>query len=140
MSGESLTGACLCGAVTLRATGFLPEVSACHCAMCRRWTGAALWCLEAAAVEATGPVRTYRSSAFAERAFCGTCGSHLWIRDDSGPYDLAPGLFEGAAAFPLAREVYADRAMACVPLAGGHPRVSAAAYEAERPFVAGEAC
>lgn len=139
MSGETWTGACLCGAVTLRATGIAPEASACHCGMCRRWSGAAHWTMVADTVEASGPVSTYRASSFAERAFCGTCGSHLWIRDDGRQYDLTPGLFDAARDVPLAREVYADRAFACVPLAGDHKRVTAAEYEAENPFVSGEA-
>ncbi|HSF93837.1 MAG TPA: GFA family protein [Thermohalobaculum sp.] len=134
----TMTGRCLCGAVTLRATGIVPEASACHCVMCRRWGGAPFWGMMADSVEASGPVRTYRSSPFAERAFCGTCGSHLWIRDDGKSYDLTPGLFDAAKDFPLTREVYADRAFACVPLAGGHPRVTAAEYEAENMFVPGE--
>ena len=87
------------------------------------------------AVRVTGQVATYRSSPFAERAFCATCGTHLWFRDDGGDYELVPGLFEEAAGFPLSREVYADRAFAAVPLAGDHARVSRADYESSHPFV-----
>ena len=87
------------------------------------------------AVRVTGPVATYRSSSFAERAFCPTCGTHLWLRDDGRDYELVPGLFEGAAGFALSREVYADRAFAAVPLAGDHVRVSRADYESSHPFV-----
>jgi hypothetical protein len=137
---DSLTGSCLCGAVRIVATPRAAEASACHCGLCRRWTGAALWVVEvpAAEVAVAGEVRTYRSSAFAERAFCPTCGTHLWIRDDGGDYELMPGLFAGAAGFPLVREVYADRAFAGVTLAGSHERVRRAAYEAANAHVAGE--
>ncbi|WP_254813745.1 GFA family protein [Rhodovulum sp. ES.010] len=114
-------------------------VSACHCAACRRWTGAAMWVVTAAAedVRVTGEVAAFRSSPFAERAFCPVCGTHLWIRDDGGDYDLMPGLFDAAAGFALDREVYAERALACVRLQGSHARVSQAAYEACHRFVEG---
>ena len=134
------TGACLCGAVEIAVGAPLHDVSACHCSLCRRWTGAAQWGIEvpAEAVTVTGPVARWRSSPFAERAFCPTCGTHLWIRDDGAAYDLVPGLFDAAADVPLTREVYADRAFACVRLADDHARVSAADYERHHPFVEGE--
>ena len=47
-----MTGQCLCGSVTLRASGVVPEASACHCGMCRRWNGTAYWGVVAATVEA----------------------------------------------------------------------------------------
>ncbi len=134
-----MDGRCLCGAVTIRVGAHAPSVGACHCAMCRRWSGSAYFAFEAdpGGISVAGPVRAYRSSSFAERAFCGTCGSHLWLKDDDGPYELMPGLFDGAQGFPLASVVYADRAPAWLPLAAGEARRrSAAEYEAEEPHVA----
>lgn len=137
--GTAMTSRCLCGAVEVRVARHAAEASACHCSYCRRWTGAAMWCLAApaGAVETVGPLRTYRSTPFAERGWCGDCGTHLWIRNDDGGYDLMPALFEAARDVPLVREVYADRAFAAVPLAGDHRRVAAAAYEATHAFVEG---
>ncbi|MBM9593793.1 GFA family protein [Rhodobacteraceae bacterium MCCB 386] len=114
---------------------------ACHCSMCRRWSGAAMWgfATPADAVSVSGGIARYRSSAFAERAWCPECGTHLWIRDDGADYELTPGLFDDAADMPLDREVYADRAFACVRLAGDHPKVSRADYERDNPFVEGDA-
>ena len=111
--------------------------------MCKRWTGGVFLCFEAAAEAVTveGPVRRYHSSSFAERAFCATCGSHLWMRDLHGErtaYDLMPGLFDAALAWPLRSEIYADRAMAAVALKGDHPRIRREAYEGDNPFVDGE--
>lgn len=128
-TAKTLTGQCLCGAVTVTAHWVSHGASACHCRMCQRWSGSAVWCISAKAVDASGPVATYRSSAFAERAFCSVCGSHLWIHDDGGDYDLSPGLFDDLSDAPLVREVYADRAMACVTLSGDHPRITAEDYE-----------
>ncbi len=139
--GVALVGRCLCGAVTIRAAGHRPEVHACHCAMCRRWTGSvyAMFTAPAGGVDVEGPVRTYRSSSFTTRAFCGTCGSHLWLRDDDGAeYELMPGMFEHASDFPLTQEIYADRALAAMRLEGDHRRIGRSEYEACNPFVSEE--
>lgn len=137
---SAMTGHCLCGDVTITAVPRAAEASACHCETCRRWSGAAVWGFVAAAedVEVTGEVATYPSSGFADRAFCPRCGTHLWIRDHGQDYDLLPGLFDGAADFPLSHEVYADLAFASVRLAGAHPRQSRADYQASHPFVEGD--
>lgn len=139
MAAGGIEGRCLCGAVTLYLGRHAEAVSVCHCSMCRRWTGFAMAVVAAGAEEmrVEGPVARYRSSEFAERAWCERCGTHLWVRDDGGDYDVMPGLFEAAQDFPLVREVYADRAMASARLAGEHPRVTAADYEASHRFVAG---
>jgi hypothetical protein len=79
-------------------------------------------------------VTRFASSGFAERAFCATCGSHLWMRDLKGEvpgFDLMPGLFDEARAWPLRSEIYLDRAMASIRLEGDHSRATRAEYEAE---------
>ena len=145
-SVPAITGRCLCGAVTITVAGaHEPRAGACHCRMCQRWTGGLFLCFQAdaATVTVTGEVTRYRSSAFAERAFCPRCGSHLWFNDveDGGEplsYELMPGLFDAARRWPLRSEIYVDRAMACVQLAGDHRRKTRAEYEAENPFVEGD--
>ncbi|RMF36896.1 MAG: GFA family protein [Alphaproteobacteria bacterium] len=144
MSGGHVSGACLCGAVEIRVEGgHDPRIGACHCRMCQRWSGGLFLCFEAArdAVTVTGPVKRHHSSAFAERAFCAECGSHLWMRTlgPDGGYDLMPGLFDAARDWPLRSEIYTDRAMAAIRLAGDHPRATRAEYEAKTPHVEGDA-
>lgn len=139
-----MAGRCTCGSVTITVDGdHVAAVGACHCLMCQRWSGSVFMCFEAApgAVRAEGPVRSHATSAFAERAFCGTCGSHLWMRNlgENAVYDLMPGLFPQAAVFPLISEIYHDRAPAYAGLAGLHPRKTRAEYEARQPFVEGNA-
>ncbi|MGF1503045.1 MAG: GFA family protein [Paracoccaceae bacterium] len=131
-------GKCLCGAVTIRIAGHVPRVGACHCAMCRRWSGSAYFAFEAdpAGLTVEGPVRRYRSSSFAERAFCAECGSHLWLKDDNGPYELMPGPFDGATGFPLASVVYDDCAPAYLPLGDAPRRRTKADYEASEAHIA----
>jgi hypothetical protein len=139
-----LAGRCLCGAVTLRVDGaHVAGVGICHCRLCQRWTGTVWGAFEAepAAVTVTGDVRRHASTPFAERAFCSRCGTHLWLRDTDNaeaPYELMPGLFDGAAAFPLISEIYADRAPAYAPLGGDHRRATRAEYEAHNRHIEGE--
>jgi hypothetical protein len=139
----ALEGQCLCGAVRVTVAGAHdPRPGACHCRMCQRWSGGLFLCFEAdaAGVTVEGAVVRFASSDFAERAFCGICGSHLWMRNTGGAsYDLMPGLFDAARDWPLRSEVYADRAMAAVRLTGDHPRASAAEYERKNRVVAGGA-
>lgn len=138
MAGD-LTGHCLCGAVTVAVSAAHdPRAGACHCRMCQRWSGGLFLSFNAGAgaVTVTGKVGRYRSSTFAERAFCPVCGSHLWMRDlESGGYDLMPGLFDAAKDWPLRSEIYTDQAMAAVVLDGSHDRATAAEYEAVNPHV-----
>lgn len=115
-ASERLSGSCLCGAVTVEATPTRHALAACHCDMCRRWTSSMLMTVpaEAGSVEATGPVKTFSSSEWAERAFCADCGSPLWYRltngDDSHmQMQLSAGLFEGAGGMDLKLEVFIDR-------------------------------
>lgn len=139
-----ITGHCLCGAVTIRVAGAHdPRAGACHCRMCQRWSGGLFLCFtaQAAAVSVEGPAVRFASSEFAERAFCGTCGSHLWMRNTDvadEPYELMPGLFDAARDWPLRSEIYVDRAMACATLSGDHPRATQADYENKNNFVPGE--
>ena len=143
MTGAAMTGHCLCGAVTVRIAGpHDPRPGACHCRMCQLWSGGLFLCFNADAggVTVDGPVTRFASSDFAERAFCPVCGSHLWMRDNTGKtYDLMPGLFDEARDWPLRSEVYADRAMASMRLQGDHRRATKAEYEQKNQYVAGDA-
>ena len=136
-----VTGHCLCGAVQIAVTGLSDEISACHCSMCTRWSGSVKMGIEApeAGVTVSGPVKTYRSSWFSERAWCDTCGSALWLRNvdgpDTGVYEFLPGLFENAGGARLTRVVYADCAPDGFSLAGDHDRISRTQYEAENPHL-----
>lgn len=140
-----MEGRCLCGAVRIVVDGrHDATVGACHCGMCRRWSGGVFMVVtvEADAVTVTGEVTRFASSSFAERAFCGTCGSHLWFRETGDPsekYEMLAGLFPEARVFPLTSEIYVDQAPAWARFEGDHRRLTAAEYEAEFPSVESEA-
>jgi hypothetical protein len=139
-----LEGACLCGSVKIRVDGaYVAAVGVCHCSMCQRSSGLAWGAFEAAAdaVMVDGTVARYASTPFSERVFCPLCGSNLWLRNtdsDDAAYELMPGLFPAAAAFPLISEIYTDRAPAYVPLSGDHRRATRAEYELNNLHLEGD--
>lgn len=111
------TGKCMCGTVAFTATD-LPDVfGACHCEMCRRWTGSAF--LEVSIPEGNvtwegkAHIARLQSSEWAERAWCRKCGSALYYRvtmegEWSGTYDISLGLFDDPDAFTFSHEIFID--------------------------------
>jgi hypothetical protein len=83
-----ILGGCLCGAVRYRLSAPLEGISHCYCSMCRKQHGAAFATYgtaprsHLAIDDAKGALRIYRSSAQAQRHFCGTCGSSLFWEHD----------------------------------------------------------
>lgn len=105
-------GQCLCGAVTITAKAAAHEVGACHCAMCRRWGSGPFMeidCGTDVIIEGEAHVRRYASSEWAERAFCGTCGTSLFYRlKDTNQHLVAVGLFADEDGLTLKTEVFID--------------------------------
>ncbi|HEX3916075.1 MAG TPA: GFA family protein [Caulobacteraceae bacterium] len=85
------TGSCLCGAVTYEIAGELPPVQLCHCAMCRRASGAGFATNMAVATAdfrvtaGADRLKSYASSPGKERLFCADCGSPIISRTDAAP-------------------------------------------------------
>ncbi len=111
MSG-AISGRCLCGAVTIAIDGFDGKISVCHCGMCRRWCGGPSLSLDggtAPRIEGARHVRRYPSSEWAERAFCGTCGSNLFYRlKATGGHYVWAGLFGDLPGAVLDSQIYID--------------------------------
>jgi hypothetical protein len=79
-------GGCLCGAVRYRATAAPLRGVICHCATCRKHSGAPALAFVHFPADAfewlAAPPQWYRSSPHAQRGFCATCGSTLGMRED----------------------------------------------------------
>lgn len=79
------SGRCLCGAIRYEAAGKPNSVSLCHCADCRRSSGAPMvaWAEfpETSLKVAKGTPRTINSSGATIRSFCGDCGSGLFYHN-----------------------------------------------------------
>lgn len=106
-----MKGNCLCGAVSITAPD-TTRVSACHCEMCRRWGGGpllAVHCDASVEIEGHNNISCFSSSDWAERAFCSSCGTHLYYRiKGSDGYILFAGFFGGQIAFEFAEQIFTD--------------------------------
>lgn len=104
-----MKGKCLCGSVEVVAADH-NDVGVCHCSMCRRWTGGPLFavhCGSDVSFRGTKPSR-YRSSDWAERGFCSTCGTHLFYHLlPNDEYILTAGLFQDQELH-LSSEIFID--------------------------------
>lgn len=86
------TGGCLCGAVRYSAKGKPLWVAHCHCASCRRQSGAPMvtWAgYRPAAITWSGDAaKPYASSEDVIRRFCPTCGTPLAYESTRWPDEL----------------------------------------------------
>jgi hypothetical protein len=54
-------------------------------------------------------VTAFRSSDWAERAFCARCGTHLYYRlVPANEYIMAAGLFQDGVPFQLSEQIFVD--------------------------------
>ena len=83
-------GGCHCGAIRYEVTKEPDDVGACHCASCRKTTGAPVVVfsvyLEKDVTFTKGSRKVYESSSGVHRTFCGDCGTPLsyeseWLGD-----------------------------------------------------------
>ena len=96
---QTVSGRCLCEAVSFRTRGPLRGVVYCHCTQCRRQTGHFFAATQVAddRIEIVGGdmVRWYAASPEAKRGFCSNCGSVLfWKRNGSGRISVLAGAFD----------------------------------------------
>ena len=86
-----LTGGCLCGAVRYRLAGAPFDGGWCHCRTCQLNSGSPAMAFASVkvgdylVVEGAERVRTVASSDFGHRAFCGECGTPLYMRVNHQP-------------------------------------------------------
>ncbi|MDO5705522.1 MAG: GFA family protein [Paracoccus sp. (in: a-proteobacteria)] len=106
-AGAEFTGHCLCGAVQFHGAVRDPDLRACHCSQCRRWSGHVWGGFTTGHVTMTGDVRWFRSSDRAERGFCPICGSSLfWRRIGSDQIEVAPGAVDPPTGLRLAGHIF----------------------------------
>lgn len=125
MASERIDGHCLCGAVRITVSQPKQHLEICHCDMCRRWGGAFYGALtgESFTIAGEEAITSYPSSDWAERAFCGTCGSNLWYKFlPTGNRSFHAGLFPEANGYDVGKEIFVDEKASWGDLAGDHPR------------------
>ena len=99
---SSYTAKCMCGAVAVEVEGEPVAMGICHCKDCRAWSaspvnGFAVWPIGNMTVSAgEDQIESYTSSKDNERAWCKTCGGHIYhIAGPLGVVDVYAGLVEG---------------------------------------------
>jgi len=125
----------MCGAVRYELADTPGEYAACHCAMCRKFSGGILLGLEVPpgglAWQGKDNVQTYTSSDWAERGFCKICGTSLfWRLTAPGPMQgllsLSAGSLDDMTGLNFAAEVYIDAKPDSHAFAGGRKRMTEA--------------
>ncbi|MCB0355603.1 MAG: GFA family protein [Bdellovibrionales bacterium] len=109
---KEASGKCLCGAVEFEIKIVAKEFSSCHCSMCRRWSGAPAFAIEALNginFKNEENVKVYSSSEWAERGFCVQCGTHLFYRLKNGNYINIPlGTLNDQEDFKFTSQIFID--------------------------------
>jgi len=108
-------GACHCGAVTFAVVAPRAAVVGCHCSQCRKTSGH-YWAASSVPhdrfrlTRAEG-LRWYRSSALAQRGFCGNCGASLfWQPTGQARIAFAAGALGDTSGLTLAEHIFTDDA------------------------------
>ncbi len=130
-AADSVSGKCLCGAVSFQAEGVERAVHGCHCRMCRAWAGAPLLAATVGRVTFSGEQHLvrYDSSDWGARGFCGRCGSNLFYHlKPADQYMLCMGAFDDQSRFELAGEIFVDHKPPGYAFAGDHPRQTEAEF------------
>jgi len=107
----------MCGAVSYTVTTPIKDAGACHCGMCRKWSGGVFMSVavpgDGLEIAGKDHLATYTSSPWAERAFCKACGSNLFYRVTAeGPFQgnihLGFGTLDDVSGIPFTGELYID--------------------------------
>jgi hypothetical protein len=123
----TVEGGCLCGAVRYCAIGPPSGITICHCATCRRASGAPLvaWSgFPAAGFNFTrGVPARYASSPGVERTFCGRCGTQLTYQRRESPdsVDLTLASLEDPEALVPEDHIWTASRLSWIALSDGLP-------------------
>jgi hypothetical protein len=128
-----LNGGCLCGAVRYTSNSAPDFVGVCHCRDCQKYTGSAFAVmvrLPKAAVQIRGTIKTFSklgdSGKPILRHFCPECGSSIADEPSNGAIILNAGTLDDPSSVIPTLEIYCDRALPWVQLAGDTQRFARA--------------
>jgi len=126
------SGHCLCGAVRYEGKGARGRIHVCHCTDCRRWSGGPSFNVGFANgidIAGLGQVTWFRSSDWAERGSCRSCGSTLFYRllDDPASINVSVGSLDDATGIgEIEEHIFIDSKPDYYDLTGGAPRLTGA--------------
>ena len=108
----STESSCLCGAVSIKAAGISRTFYACHCDMCRKWSGGpalAVNCGSDVSINGAENITVFNSSEWAERGFCSRCGTHLFYRvKGQNQYIIPVGFFDNLQGLEFESQLFID--------------------------------
>jgi hypothetical protein len=105
-------GKCLCGSIELEVELSNAEMAACHCSMCRTWSGGpmlAVDCGSSLKITDESSLTRYQSSEWAERGFCSNCGTHLfYYLIPNNQYHIPAGLLDIQSSYDFSHQIFID--------------------------------
>lgn len=110
---DRLTGGCLCGNVSLIASGRPNRVGLCHCLDCRKHHGA-LFSASAIFPRAAVTMITGETREYAGRTFCPRCGSSVFART-ADEIEVHLGAFDDTDQFVPTYESWVSRRESWLP-------------------------
>ena len=134
---RSFTGGCLCGAVRFEAAGEPLWIAHCHCASCRRNTGAAVATFVGVRRDGfrygAGKPAVYESSPSVWRSFCSACGTPLTYEAArcADEVHINIGALDDPAAFAPTMHVHVAEQLPWLHLDDGLPRYAASSRNAQ---------
>jgi len=131
----SKTGSCLCGSVTYELAEEPKSYGACHCEMCRKFSGGIELGIQVmpggVKFKPTQTLAIYESSDWAERGFCVSCGSSIFWRltaegEMEGMFSIAAGSLDDMSGLKFEAEVYVDHKPDSYDFAGERTKMTEA--------------
>lgn len=126
---EIHTARCMCGNITLEATGPARYTEYCHCKWCQQGSGSAfaIWIIfdKDKARVTKGNLSYFHSSDACKRGFCKDCGSTLTFQSPEN-FDIALGAMDNPDAFPATQHIWTKSQIRHVTISDDIPR-----YEVE---------
>jgi len=128
MEQQRYTGGCLCGSVRFELSGPAYNLCYCHCASCRRASGAPVvaWgtFLLTGLRVTRGALTEYRSTPAVLRGFCAGCGAALTYRHDAraAEIDVTLASLDAAAVLAPQMHVWVGEKLPWVVIADGLPQ------------------
>lgn len=106
------TGSCLCGKCVFSFECDNLEVGACHCEMCRKWSGGPTMAMHVDGLvvfENENFLKWYDSSEWGMRGFCSECWSNLvWSMKDRSMMAPLIGSVDDVADITFTTELFID--------------------------------